>query len=126
MEITPELAGSNLNRALARIQLRDEVPRSLIRFWFDSRLFQDQAKLATSSDSAQATLGLGDLKNFVVGISLDSDTWNPLAAKLEGRHALINQAKHGLVSQLGLLMEYRQSLISAAVSGAINSRETAA
>ena len=69
IEVTPELAGCNINRPLARVQLRPEVPRSLIRFWFESPPFQDYARLATSSDTAQPTLGLGDLKNLPVGIT---------------------------------------------------------
>jgi type I restriction enzyme, S subunit len=68
VEATSKIAGSNLNRALARVQLRRGVPRSLVRFWFASDHFLDQARMATSSDSAQPTLGLGDLQTFNIGL----------------------------------------------------------
>ncbi len=117
IEITPELEGCNLNRPLARVQLQLKVPRNLIRLWFESARFRDQALLATSSDSAQPTLGLGDLKNFVVGLSEDRSNWCALAAHLEARHSVVVRTKEMLGRHISLLAEHRQALITAAVTG---------
>jgi len=119
MEIPPELDGCNLNRALARVQLRDEVPRSLIRFWFESQAFQAQAMRATDSDSAQRTLGLGDLQNFSVRIPSNPSSWTDISKYLSDRGELMNKAKACLGRQIDLLRIRRQALIAAAVTGQI-------
>jgi type I restriction enzyme S subunit len=126
VEITSDLAGCNLNRALARVQLRDGVPRGLVRLWFESSQFQESARLATSNDSAQPTLGLGDLKNFVVGIPDQPSEWGRMAAHLERRRSLILTARNLLERQLSLLVEHRQALITAAVTGQLEVSEAAA
>jgi type I restriction enzyme S subunit len=117
IEITPALAGCNLNRALARVQLRSTVPRSLVRYWFGSEPFQVMARLATSSDSAQPTLGLGDLKNFEVGIPADPTDWQTLTTHLERSRLRTHGFIVRLQRQLVLLVERRQALITAAVTG---------
>ncbi len=120
IEITEDLVGCNLNRALARVQLLPNVPRNLIRFWFESDLVRDLAWLATSGDSAQPTLGLGDLKNFIVGIPDDPVAWQGMAKYLEERHIVANQSLNSLRRQIDLLLEHRQALITAAVTGALD------
>jgi type I restriction enzyme S subunit len=97
IEITPALAGCNLNRG--------------------SEPFQVMARLATSSDSAQPTLGLGDLKNFEVGIPADPTDWQTLTTHLERSRLRTHGFIVRLQRQLVLLVERRQALITAAVTG---------
>jgi type I restriction enzyme S subunit len=126
IEITPELEGCNLNRPLARVQLHANVPRNLIRLWFESGRFREQARLATSSDSAQPTLGLGDLKNFVVGLPTNIRNWEALASHLQERHTVVARTKEMLGQQISLLREHRLALITAAVMGELEVSEMAA
>jgi type I restriction enzyme S subunit len=117
IEISAELAGSNLNRALARVQLQDDVPRSLIRLFFASDLFATQATLATSGDSAQPTLGLNDMKNFDLALPHDRSGWTAISHALEERETHFRQILRVLARQVELLREKRQALITAAVTG---------
>jgi type I restriction enzyme S subunit len=117
IEVTEDVVGANLNRALARVQLKSNVPRPLVRLWFESDDFQLQARLATSGDSAQPTLGLGDMKNFEIGIPTDARRWSEIAGRLVGRLAPIDDAVAKLDAQEQLLKEHREALIAAAVTG---------
>lgn len=119
-EIDSRLVGFNLNRALARVQLRREVPGALIRHWFGSSQFQRDAQLATSSDSAQPTLGLGDLKNFRIRIPEDIAEWRRLTTLLKDREAFFDATQTRLATQIGLLVEHRQGLVTAAVTGQLD------
>jgi type I restriction enzyme, S subunit len=120
IEVTADLEGCNINRPLARVQLLPKVPRSLVRFWFESRRFQDLALLATSGDSAQPTLGLGDLKNFVIGLPTDPATWPAMATQLEQQHDAVEKCIASCRRQIELLIERRQALITAAVTGELD------
>jgi type I restriction enzyme, S subunit len=102
------------------VQLRPDVPRSLIRFWFQSLSFRIQAAAATSGDSAQPTLGLGDLKNFGVGVPPDQSHWQTLASQLEQYRRRIDDSITRLDCQINLLVEHRQALITAAVTGQLD------
>jgi type I restriction enzyme, S subunit len=118
--VTPALAGCNLSRALARVSVRSDVPRSLVRLWFQSDLFLDQARLATSSDSAQPALGLGDLKNFALGIPSDAREWQRLAEEVEAAEQDVRRLESCLSAQINLLHQRRQALITAAVTGELD------
>jgi len=120
IEVGADLEGCNLNRALARVQLQPNVPRTLIRLWFESDLFADQARLATSGDSAQPTLGLGDMKNFLVGLPWNRSRWPAMTIDLEGRHTRLRKTADALGRQLELLYERRRALIIAAVTGELD------
>lgn len=120
IEVSRGVAGANLNRALARVQLKGNVPRSLIRLWFESDDFQLQAGLATSGDSAQPTLGLGDMKNFTVGIPADARRWSVIADRVVRRLSPIDDAVKKVNEQERLLLEHRQALITAAVTGELD------
>ncbi len=115
-QIGPVFAGANVNRALARVQLKRDVPAELILAWFSSSSFRRQADQATSSDSAQPTLNLGDLRVFDVGIPSDSSPWPDLADRVEARRALSRSTLRALDEQVVLLREHRQATISSAVT----------
>lgn len=120
IEITAMLDGCNLNRPLARVQLQEDVPRSLVRYWFESIPFRTQALAATSGDSAQPTLGLGDLKNFVVGFPPDRQEWASLTSALESHRTRVYGVTERLTRQIELLIEHRRALITAAVTGGVS------
>lgn len=119
-EVSSSMVGCNVNRALTRVQLLPEVPRSLVRFWFGSQQFQVLARLSTSGDSAQPTLGLGDLKNFLIGVPADTAKWPGIAAYLERERNARDRMETTLNRQIDLLIERRQALITAAVTGELN------
>ncbi len=116
-EVTPVLQGANLNRPLARVQLLSDVSRQLLRWWFESEGFLDQAHLATAGDSAQPTLGLGDLKNFAINLPLDRAQWLAIEERLNRAWGKLDAMRSVLTRQIELLVEHRQALITAAVTG---------
>ena len=126
IEVDSALSGCNINRPLARVQLLPEVPRNLVRYWFGSPSFQRMAQMATSSDSAQPTLGMEDLSNLIVGIPNDPTECKDLALRLEVHERRINTVLDRLSKQVSLLSEHRQALITAAVSGELNGPGVAA
>ncbi len=114
--VGPAFAGANVNRALARVQLRPDVPADLVLAWFSSLPFRRQADRATSSDSAQPTLNLGDLRTFDVGIPRDASKWQALSEHVHARRMLVGAATRALSLQIDRLREHRQSLVSALVA----------
>lgn len=120
IEVGTELVGCNLNRALARVQLQPDVPTALVRFWFESDLFAKQAQAATSGDSAQPTLGLGDMKNFLIGLPVSRSGWASLATRLEKRRVVLDAIIGRLNRQVDRLRERREALITAAVAGELD------
>ena len=115
--VARRFARANLNRPLARVQLRHDVPVDLIRMWCGSSQFAHQAELVTGTDSAQPTLNLGDLKNFRVGLPLAPSAWGPIRQRLQRAEASWEQTQGAVTRQLHLLAEHRQALITAAVTG---------
>lgn len=120
IEVDASLAGCNINRPLARVQLRSDVPRSLIRYWFESSHFRRMAQMATSSDSAQPTLGMEDLGNMALGLPWEPSEWSSLSRRLEEEEEQVMGALQRLQRQIALLQERRQALITAAVTGQID------
>jgi type I restriction enzyme S subunit len=123
--VSPQEQGFNLNRPLARLQLRPEVPPRLIWHWTQTTHFLDMAKLATGGGTAQPTLNLGDLANFRVGLPEDMNLWPAVLAELEEGCRRLDEAEDVLNRQIGLLQERRQALITAAVTGELEIPEAA-
>jgi type I restriction enzyme, S subunit len=115
--------GYNLNRPLARLQLRPEVPPRLIWHWTQTTHFMDMAKLVTGAGTAQPTLNLGDLANFTVGLPQETDLWPEILTTLEGECARLDETGNALDRQLDLLQERRQALVAAAVAGQFDIQE---
>lgn len=109
--------GFNLNRPLARIQLRADVPARLIWHWIQTTHFMDMARIATGGGTAQPTLNLGDLANFAVGLPLESQRWFAMLAELEEGCGRLDEMEVVVLRQVDLLQERRQALITAAVTG---------
>jgi type I restriction enzyme S subunit len=117
--------GFNLNRPLARLQLRTDVPSRLIWHWTQTTHFMDVAKLVTGGGTAQPTLNLGDLANFTVGLPQETSLWPKMLTTLEAECGRLDEIEDGLDLQVGLLQERRQSLITAAVAGQLEIPEAA-
>lgn len=118
--VSPAENGFNLNRPLARIRLSADVPSRLIWHWTRSTHFLDLARLSTGGGTAQPTLNLGDLENFIVGLPQDRDQWPSILESLDGQWQLVDQATTALQEQITRLQEHRQALITAAVTGQLD------
>lgn len=115
--------GFNLNRPLARIQLRPGVPARLIWHWTQTTHFIDMAKLAIGGGTAQPTLNLGDLANFRVGLPRAAELWSGMLSELEEICERLDATKQSVCRQILLLEERRQALITAAVTGQLDISE---
>lgn len=112
-------AGANLNRPLARLRRRPDLPARLLWHWTQSTWFNDLARLATGRGTAQPTLNLGDLANFRVGLPVNPAEWAAILHRLERACEAIDGARVSTLRQIDLLIEHRQALITAAVTGAL-------
>lgn len=115
--ISREVGGSNLNRALARVQLRSDLDPWIIWHWTQTTEFLDQALLATGGGTAQPTLNLGDLAEFTVGLSTNPKDWPRIAAILSDAHQSYLSLDSTLRRQIDVLRQLRQALITSAVTG---------
>jgi type I restriction enzyme, S subunit len=124
--VTSAAAGANLNRPLARLQPRAYLPTSLLWHWTQTDQFAMQARLATGGDTAQPTLNLGDLAEFKVGLPKEKGAWPAILQALDRGLKPINMTDNRLQLQIELLLEHRQALITAAVTGELDIRGAAA
>ena len=114
------LVGSNVNRAIAVLRAKAGVDPHLLAAWVRTSEFSRQALLATGNDSAQRTLGMEDLANFEIHWPINMSVQEVAAsevAQIVSRHI---KTKMLLRSQIDLLSERRQALITAAVTGQID------
>ncbi len=110
--VQQEQAGYNVSRALARLQMREEVRGELVMWWLRSRWFRDFVEL-TCQGTAQAVLNMADLANFrlaVVGLEQSLEQWSQQAANVMTAQDLLRR-------RVALLAERKQALITAAVTG---------
>ena len=115
--ISNDVEGSNLNRALARVQLRSDLDPWVMWHWTQTTEFLDQARLATGGGTAQPTLNLGDLAEFTVGLPANAMEWPGISESLSHAFKAHQSLTSRLRSQIDLLRERRQALITAAVTG---------
>ncbi|WGD39428.1 restriction endonuclease subunit S [Streptomyces cathayae] len=115
--VPPELEGANIARAVASLRPRSDVSAELIAAWLTTPKFTYQATKATSSDTAQPTLGMEDLSNFKLTWPASLTAQDILLREvrvIQQRFANLNRA---FLAQSRLLAERRQALIAAAVTG---------
>lgn len=119
--VAPErLAGANVARAVAVLQVDEErCPATLLAEYVQTRCYQDQALLATGSDTAQPTLNMIDLANFVVPLPDHPNALAELTATLERERAKAALSEAELGHRITLLRERRQALITHAVTHGI-------
>ncbi|WP_082345138.1 restriction endonuclease subunit S [Kitasatospora sp. MY 5-36] len=110
-------AGANIARAVCSIRVSNDVEVELVQAWLSTSLFRTQAQLATSTDTAQPTLGMEDLGNFTLVWPTNSDERRRLLSTIRAGQSNLSQLDHRLRRQVELLAERRQALITAAVTG---------
>ncbi|MHB1774068.1 MAG: restriction endonuclease subunit S domain-containing protein [Acidimicrobiales bacterium] len=119
--------GFNLNRPLARLRVCPGVPPRLIWHWTRTTGFRELAALATGGGTAQPTLNLGDLENFMVGLPQDRRAWPEILSLLDAKYHVIDQTSSVVMRQINLLREHRETIITDAVTGQLDiSRSDAA
>ena len=114
--VAPDLVGANLSRALARIQLSEGADPHLVKWSFKTSGFADFVERVTQA-TAQNVINLEDLAAFPVYTPGDLGTSRRLAATLASLSDLHQHALDSLENQAALLVERRQAIITAAVTG---------
>lgn len=115
--VPPELEGANVARAVASLRPVTDVSAELVAAWLTTPDFIRQAVNATSSDTAQPTLGMEDLANFRLSWpSSPSAQWD-LLHEVRAIQQHCNRLIDAFQAQSRLLTERRQALITAAVTG---------
>ncbi|MFJ8758356.1 restriction endonuclease subunit S [Streptomyces cyaneofuscatus] len=109
--------GANVNRAIAVLRPHPEVDRHLLTTWINAQEFTEQALLATSGDSAQRTLGMEDLSNFTLRWPSTTTAQARLAEEVKKAQLGMLDLRKALLTQLAVIKERRQALITAAVTG---------
>jgi type I restriction enzyme, S subunit len=117
--VTKALVGANTARAVAVLRLRKEHSPSLFASWIGTAEFERQALLSTGADSAQPTLGMEDLANFSLRWPSDESEEKLMTKSVEEYHLEVEAARAAFTRQIALLVERRQALITAAVTGGI-------
>ncbi|MDX3367574.1 restriction endonuclease subunit S [Streptomyces sp. ME02-6987-2C] len=118
--VPPELEGANVARAVASLRPMPVVPAELIAAWLTTSDFIRQAVSATSSDTAQATLGMEDLANFRLSWPSSPSATRDLLHEVRGIQQHGTHLACAFQAQSRLLTERRQALITAAVTGQID------
>ncbi len=122
-EVPPELAGSNLSRALARLQLGSELMPAFLRSFVNSRSFQDWTD-GIVRGTAQMVLNLGQLDELKVPAPPIREQ-RAICTYLEAETTTLDALVHRVSEAIERLQEYRTALITAAVTGKIDVRESA-
>ncbi len=88
----------------------------LLAHYVKTQRYQDQALLATGSDTALNILYMGDLENFTIPLPTDPGDMRHasrvLGAEIVRADLLLREAS----AQIGFLREHRQALITSAIS----------
>ncbi|MFZ4207376.1 restriction endonuclease subunit S [Streptomyces griseoincarnatus] len=112
-----EISGANIARAVCSIRVAPGINVELVRAWLGTSSFLAQDAAATSTDTAQPTLGMEDLGNFRLVWPAAPDERRRMVEKIHEGSTAIQQLETALTRQRTVLRERRQSLITAAVSG---------
>lgn len=116
------LEGANVVRAIAVLRCLEPTQAPLLATWFSSTHFLNQAELATSGDSVQPTLGMGDLAHFTIewpaSQAILTATWHDLEAQTAKIDTLLAKTEQFVA----LTRERRAALITAAVTGDVSPR----
>jgi type I restriction enzyme S subunit len=113
----PRLRGANIARAVCSMRFAPGIEVSLVKAWLGTSSFRDQARLATSTDTAQPTLGMEDLGNFSLEWPSDPVEREALLGSLTRLQDHMSTLRYQLERQKSVLAERRTALITAAVTG---------
>ncbi|MFG2546592.1 restriction endonuclease subunit S [Streptomyces sp. NPDC048594] len=114
------LAGANIARAVCSMRFMPDVEVQLVEAWIGTSSFRKQALVATSTDTAQPTLGMEDLGNFSLTWPSDPQERKHLVREIVRIQGSMRQLSDKLERQKSVLTERRQALITAAVTGQID------
>lgn len=114
------VAGANVARAVAVIRVGKDIDRRLMCAWLTCSDFERQALLATGTDSAQPTLGMEDVANFLISWPRCVEEQRRMAREVGVINSELCSIIEALNKQTSLLVERRQALITAAVTGQID------
>lgn len=118
--IVPEnAAGSNIARAVCRLQPSPDVAAWFLLGWLNSPQFLSDAKRVTEGSAAQATLNMSDIMKFRVTRPTDDD-YLVAGAKIEETFNIFSIADLTLQRAEYLLGERKRALITAAVTGQLD------
>ena len=112
------LAGANLSRALARVQLDDGMSSAFVSGFFHSRAFKDWTDSIVRG-TAQAVLNLGQLDDLKIPVP-PTEEQRAIVDYLDYETARIDTLAAAVAQAIERLSEYRTALITAAVTGQID------
>ncbi|MFD9979293.1 restriction endonuclease subunit S [Streptomyces massasporeus] len=113
----PEIAGFNVSRALARVQLAAGISPQMIASWVRGRDFRIQAELATSGAAAQPALNMSDITHFTLWLPETHSGRLDLARRVSTHEDETRRLLSAIERKQTLIAERRQALITAAVTG---------
>lgn len=113
-------AGCNIARAVARLRPRQGIDSVVLQTAMAGSSYLRQAYEATSADTAQPTLGMGDLANFRLAWPSLACGQVRLRTEIDRLSAFRRIVNSELTRQIHLLRERRQALITTAVTGEID------
>lgn len=118
--IVPEsAAGSNIARAVCRLQPAPAVAPWFLLGWLSSPQFLSDAERATGGGAAQATLNMSDIMKFQVAVPADGNFFDA-GTKIEKLFDEFSITLSALQRGEKLLAERKQALITAAVTGQLD------
>lgn len=112
-----EFIPANTNQAVSFIRLKEGYNVNFAWYWLSSSILQEQIWI-DAVQSAQPNLSMENLGNFHIPFPPLSEQQS-IVAYLDEQTALLNNAISLEAQKIEKLKEYRQSLISAAVTGKI-------
>lgn len=117
------LRGANVARAVARLRPLAAMPSELLWAACRSRRYLDQARWATSADTAQPTLNMGDLARFRLVVPRELELRQQLARRISEGLRQIALVICEINRSEAALREYRDALITEAVTGKLDVRK---
>ncbi|MEU8822793.1 restriction endonuclease subunit S [Streptomyces sp. NPDC048636] len=114
------LAGANIARAVCSMRFTPDIEVQLVKAWLGTSSFRNQADVATSTDTAQPTLGMEDLGNFSLTWPSDSQERKHMVREIDRIQGSMRSLSDKLERQKSVLAERRQAVITAAVTGQID------
>jgi type I restriction enzyme S subunit len=117
------LEGANLSRALARIQLKASLSARFLEYQFEATSFASFVELVPAG-TAQRVLNLGDLAEYWLPVP-PIPQQEAITAFLHEETARLDALIAKVREAIERLKEFRTALISAAVTGKIDVRESA-
>jgi type I restriction enzyme, S subunit len=123
--VPPSLAGANLSRALARIQLKPSLEPPFLEYSLASASFLSFVELIPAG-TAQKVLNLEELDQYPLAAPLGVRDQQQIVQRLNEETEAISALIRRVRSAIDCLKELRTALISEAVTGKIDVRGEAA